>query len=79
MLLPRTTCKSCKEKLGLNWLFAGFLYTVIFTVFFLGGLFVITRYDLPVAVAILGITFLLIGGSAARFGPLEPKTKWWAP
>ncbi len=79
MLAHRTKCKSCSAKLGLHWLFAGVLYTVIFTVFFISALIVQVRFGFLVGAAIYIGGFLVIGGVAARLGPLEVKTKWWAP
>jgi len=60
-------------------LFAGVLYTVILTVFFIAALWVQANFSFFIAAAFLVSVFLVIGGAAARFGPLEAKSKWWAP
>ena len=79
LLVHRTTCKNCNERLGLHWLFAAVLYTVIFTTFFIAALWVQARFSLFEAAAILVSMFVIIGATAARFGPLEPKPKWRPP
>lgn len=79
MFIHRTTCRSCNARLGLHWLFAAALYTVILTTFFIATLWVQARFSLFVAGVILASAFFVIGGTAARFGPLEANTKWWAP
>lgn len=79
VLIHWTTCNYCNAKIGWKWLFTGALFTVVLAVFSIALLFIQVNFSYLAGVALLVAGYLVIWGTAARFGPLESKTTWWAP
>ena len=79
MLVNRTSCSQCNARLGLQWLFAAVAYVAIFVTFFLATRWLLDRFQPTVAGAVLFSMFLIVGGTAAKLGPLKVKSKRQAP
>ena len=75
----RAKCKSCKSKVGVHWIYAAFVFCVLFVVMVLLALPLMISLPPFVGAIVIFILLLSFIFAAIYFGPLEEKSSSWTP
>lgn len=75
LIVSNVDCSSCRQLVGVHWLFRAIFFVIIFAVTIVTAVIVLADQGLYAALFMISVPIGVIGYIKARFCPLETKRR----